>query len=99
MQGVFQKCMENLKDGLKVYLLVPDAKLAGARQVAEEFAGKQIAVESLESFISQNLEEASEFKTDRLPSKFSALLQIYNRRVDEVETEKSLMIELPANLT
>jgi hypothetical protein len=99
MQGVFQKCQENLADGLKVYLLVPDSKLAGARQVAEEFAGKQIAVESLESFISQNLEEASVFTTDRLAAKLSALLQIYNLRVDDVETDKSLMIELPSNLT
>jgi hypothetical protein len=67
--------------------------------VAEEFAGKQIAVESLESFISQNLEEASVFTTDRLAAKLSALLQIYNLRVDDVETDKSLMIELPSNLT
>jgi len=99
MHGVFNKCLENLKVGLKVYLLVPNSKLVGTRQMAEEFAGRQIAVESLESFISQNLEEASVFKSDRLAAKLSALLKLYNERVDAAETDKSLMIELPSNLT
>lgn len=98
MHGVFEKCKLNLKEGFKVYLLVPDAKLAAARQMAEEFCNGQIAVESLESFISQNIEEISFFSSSQLKSNVMSLIETYNKRVEEVEIDKSLMIELPSNL-
>lgn len=98
MQGVFVKCQENLKDGLKAFLLVPDRKLAAARQLADEFSQNQIAVESLESFISQNIEEISRFENNNLKDNFTELILLYNDRVDAAEIDKSLMIELPSNL-
>lgn len=98
MEGVYKKCQENLTEGLKVYLIVPDGKLAGARQLAEEYCGGQIAVESLESFISQNIEEISVFASDKLKISIVNLIKLYNERVNAVEVDKSLMIELPSNL-
>lgn len=98
MEGVFKKCQENLKEGLKVYLIVPDAKLAAARQLAEQYCNGQTAVESLESFISQNIEELSVFAADTLKYSLVNLVNIYNERVNAVEVDKSLMIELPSNL-
>jgi len=99
MQGVYNKCVENLSQGLKVYLLVPDSKLIGARQSAEEYCGKQISVESLESFVSQNIDEISIFQSEKLKSSFVNLIRIYNERVNAVEVDKSLLIELPSNLS
>ena len=98
MQAVFEKCLHNISQGLKPFLLVTDSKLMGTRQIAEQTAGRQIAVESIESFVSQNINEISDFNTNKLLESFKALIRIYNRRVDEIETDKSLMIELPANL-
>ncbi len=98
MQAVFEKCKQNLAEGLKVYLLVPDGKLAAARQMAEEFCNGHIAVESLESFVSQNIEEISSFNSQQLKTNVTNLIHIYNQRVDAVEIDKSLMIELPSNL-
>lgn len=98
MEGVFRKCQENLEEGLKVYLIVPDNKLAAARQLAIVYCNDQIAVESLESFVSQNIEEISEFSQEQLTYNIVNLITTYNRRVDAVEIDKSLMIELPANL-
>lgn len=98
MEGVYKKCQENIKEGLKVYLIVPDAKLAAARQLAEQYCNGQIAVESLESFISQNIEEISVFAADKLKYNIVSLVKIYNERVNSVEVDKSLMIELPSNL-
>lgn len=98
MEGVYKKCQENLKEGLKVYLIVPDDKLAGARQLADQYGKGQIAVESLESFISQNIEEISVFTSDRLKNSIVRLVKLYNERVNAVEVDKSLMIELPSNL-
>jgi hypothetical protein len=98
MEGVYKKCQENLKEGLKVYLIVPDDKLAGARQLADQYGNGQIAVESLESFISQNIEEISVFASDKLKNSIVRLIKLYNERVNAVEVDKSLMIELPSNL-
>lgn len=98
MQPVFDKCRHNIRQGFKPFLLVPDNKLIGARQIAEQTSEQQIAVESIESFVSQNINEISSFDKDNLTNNFKELVEIYNRRVDEAETDKSLMIELPSNL-
>jgi len=98
MPAVYEKCKHNISQGLKPFLIVPDAKLAGARQIAEQIVEQQITVESIESFISQNINEISHFSKDDLVKNLKNLVAIYNQRVDEVETAKSLMIELPSNL-
>lgn len=98
MTPVFDKCKHNILHGFKPLLLVPDNKLLGARQIAEQVCEQQITVESIESFVSQNINEISFFNKDRLTTSFKNLIEIYNQRVDEVETDKSLMIELPSNL-
>lgn len=98
MPPVFDKCRHNIQQGLKPFLLVPDNKLIGARQIAEQTCEQQIAVESIESFVSQNINEISSFKKENLTNSFKELVEIYNSRVDKVETDKSLMIELPSNL-
>lgn len=98
MQAVFDKCKHNISQGYKPFLLVSDNKLIGARQIAEQVNEQQITVESIESFVSQNINELSDFNKDKLSDSFKNLITIYNRRVDEVETDKSLMIELPSNL-
>lgn len=98
MQPVFDKCKHNISQGLKPFLLVPDNKLIGTRQLAEQVCAQQIEVESIESFVSQNLNELSIFNKDKLTTSIKDLVSIYNRRVDEVETDKSLMIDLPSNL-
>jgi hypothetical protein len=98
MLSVFDKCKHNITQGYKPFLLVPDNKLIGTRQNAEQVCQQQISVESLESFVSQNIDEISVFQKDNLLKSFKDLVRIYNQRVDAVETDKSLMIELPSNL-
>jgi len=98
MEGVFKKCQENLNEGLRVYLTVPDRKLAIAREFEEQYCNGHIAVESLESFISQNIEEISVFAAEKLKYSLVSLVKLYNERVNSVEVDKSLMIDLPSNL-
>ena len=99
MQPVFDKCRHNIRNGYKPFLLVPDNKLIGARQIAEQTCEQQIAVESIESFVSQNINEISSFDKNNLSLSFKKLVEIYNHRVNDAETDKSLMIELPSNLS
>ena len=80
------------------YLLVPEQKVMGARQNAETVAPGRIAGESIESFVSQNLEELSAFSSEQLAAQFRQLLETYHRRVDEAQEDKSLMVDIPPNL-
>ncbi|MBS1786400.1 MAG: DUF4928 family protein [Acidobacteria bacterium] len=98
MTAVYEKCLRNVENGFRVYLLVPDRILVGARQNADATAIGRIAVESIESFVGNNVEELSTFSKAQLAIEFLRLLKIYNRRVDDIENDKSMMIEIPPNL-
>lgn len=99
MSAHYDKCRANVQAGYDVYLLVPDRLVVGARQNTEGLLPGRISVQSLESFIAQNLEELSRFARPERAAGFRALLKIYNARVDAIETDKSLLIEIPYNLS
>ena len=96
--GHYEKCRRNLQDGFKVSVLVPDRLVMGTKQNTEGIARGRISVTSIESFVSQNLEELAAFSKDALRREFRQLFDIYNARVDAIETDKSFMIEIPPNL-
>lgn len=98
MINIYPKCKRNIVEGLKVYLLVPETLVSGAREMAEEAAPEKITVESIESFIAQNIDELSGFSQEQFTVELLKLLETYNRRVDEVENDKSMLIEIPPNL-
>lgn len=95
---VYEKCKRNLEGGCRVYLLVPDEALAGSRQIAQGTAPGCIAVESIESFVATNIEELSRFSKRGLLGGFRRLLEKYNERVEEIESDKSLLIDIPESL-
>jgi Domain of unknown function (DUF4928) len=98
MIGLFAKCRQNVADGMRVYLLVPERALMGARQIAEQELPGQLTVTSIESFVSQNIEELSTFSQDKLIPGMFRLFSLYNERVDGVEIDKSMLLEIPDNL-
>ena len=57
-----------------------------------------MAVESIESFVGQNVEEMASFSQGELCEKFYELPLVYNARVEAIEVDKSVMIEIPPNL-
>ena len=97
--GHFQKCSENLEQGLKPYLLVPERRLAGAQTDFEEAGLKgRGALYSIESFVGQNVDELGGFQAAGLRTSFAALLTEYNRRIEVAETNRGLLIQIPDNL-
>lgn len=98
MYGVYEKCKKNIENGFRVFLIVPEEKLADARENAKEASPGKIVVTSIELFVTQNIEEISDFSKDRLGHGFYRLLKTYNDRVDAVEIDKSMLIEIPRNL-
>ena len=99
MPALYEKCGRNLRDGLRVYVLVPERVLAASRELAEQSFSGQLQILSIESFVSQNIDEISEFSTTRLRKDLYRLLFTYNDRISAVEADKSLLIEIPQNLS
>ncbi|MCY4092973.1 MAG: DUF4928 family protein [Caldilineaceae bacterium] len=94
-RGHYKKCLDNLANGLRVFFLVPDMKLAGTRQIAESELNGRVSVESIESFVAQNIEELSDFSSKKVAENMRRLLEEYNERLVEVETDLSLQIKIP----
>ncbi len=99
MPPVLEKCEANLRNGYRPMLLVLDSRLQAARQMAEAIAVQdRVSILAVESFVGQNIEELGEFGKGGLAEGFRKLLEAYNERVEEVETDRSLLIRLPENL-
>jgi hypothetical protein len=93
--GVIQKCASNIKTGSFPILLVPKAQEYRALALAQEVGiEKELAIIAIEDFIALNIiEMAVEQKTDFF-SMMQEIVQTYNKRLAEVETDLSLQIEV-----
>ena len=82
--AVFEKCIENLNQGYKVYLLVIEKTLELARRKAGAYGiGNRIIIKSIESFIAQNIDEIAEFSAEKFVVQKENLLKNYNQRIRE----------------
>lgn len=82
--AVFEKCIENLNQGYKVYLLVAERTLDIAKRKAEQYEiGNQIVIRSIESFIAQNIDEIAIFSKGEFITQKENLIHIYNQRIRE----------------
>lgn len=97
--GHIEKCVENLRQGLKPYMLVPESWLNAVGPFFQQngLVGKA-AAQSIESFVGQNMDELGGFHAVGLRQSFKTLLEEYNRRVVAVESNRGLLIEIPDNL-
>lgn len=93
---VIEKCVANLNAGKKVFVLVPERAMVQAKYLAGEakVAANRVHVGSIECFVGVNVDEISEFGDTELLK----LLELYNDRVREAETDLSLLIDIPKNL-
>jgi hypothetical protein len=98
MSLLYEKMKANLDRGLRVYLLVPQSLVVGVEQNTSSELNGKVSVRAIESFIATNVDELAEFDGVKLSKNIKRLLETYNMRVDESETDKSLLIELPPNL-
>lgn len=96
--GVIQRCDRNVRGGLRPHLIVPQHRLELARQLIDQELPDQVAVLAIESFVAQNVDELGGFTSGGQREQLTALLILYNARADAVETNKSLLIELPPPL-
>jgi len=89
------RCKENLESGVHPVLLVPREFVAKALLRAElEGIAARMTVLSIEDFLAQNvIELATESNTDFFTT-IKGIIEEYNRRLEKVETDLSLKIEI-----
>ena len=95
---LFERCVENLNDGKSVYIVTSSFLVHGTFMAAEHYGAGRFVVTSVEEFVGMTVDELSEFTADESKSQLKSLLEIYNKRVDDVESDRSLLIKLPENL-
>ena len=99
MPALFEKCQRNTRDGYRVVLLTQTTRLEAARQMAEQAGMKnRLEVSSIEQFVGQNVSEMGQFTRQGVQHELRSLLEVYNSRVEAVETNKAIMLEIPTNL-
>ena len=89
------RCKENVETGVHPILLVPK-RYAEKASLYAEIVGIQdrVSILAIEDFITQNIIEMSTNQRQDFFSTLKAIVDEYNRRLEEVETDMSLKIEL-----
>ena len=94
-RNVLQKCADNLKAGYHPILLIPHEQENKVRVLAQdEGIDQQLTIMSIESFIALNIIEIATDENKDFFSILKEIVEIYNARLSEVETDLSLQIEV-----
>ena len=92
---VVQKCAVNIREGLHPILLIPNDQKERARVLAqEERIDTQVTIYSLEDYVSMNIVELAHEEHKDFFGVLKEIIQVYNRRLEEAETDLSLQIEV-----
>ena len=76
-------------------LLVPRDQTDKARHIAEDQGiANRVTIIAIEDFIALNIIEMSTGQQQEFVNTLKKIVEIYNRRLQEVETDMSLKIEL-----
>lgn len=94
-RSVIQKCADNIRGGLHPILLVTGGQVFKAQILAQdEGIGQEITILSIEDFLSLNIIELAMEENRDFVAVLKDIIQIYNRRLSEVETDLSLQIQI-----
>ena len=94
-RDVLQKCTKNIKIGLHPILLIPREQDNKARVLAEEEGiDRELTIISIEDFVALNIIELATEEDKDFFSVLKEIVEIYNKRLLEVETDLSLQIEV-----
>lgn len=94
-RNVIQKCAENVRGGLHPILLVPSEQENKARILAQdEGIDKELSIISIEAFVALNIMELATDEDKGFFDVLKEIVEIYNKRLEEVETDLSLKIQV-----
>lgn len=94
-RNVLQKCAGNTREGLHPVLLIPREQESKAQILAQdEGVAEELTIISLEDFVALNIIEVATEENKDFFSVLNEIVEIYNQRLAEVETDLSLQIEV-----
>ena len=94
-RDVLQKCVKNIKAGLHPILLIPCEQKNKAQVLAQdEGIDRKLIIISIEDFVALNIIELATEESKDFFSVLKEIVEIYNTRLAEVETDLSLRIEV-----
>lgn len=94
-RAVIQKCADNLRVGEFPILLIPKSQAYKALALAQdEGIDKEMSIISIEDFVALNIIELATATNIDFFTILQEIVEIYNRRLKEVETDLSLLIEV-----
>jgi hypothetical protein len=94
-RNVLQKCVSNIRVGLHPILLIPRNQENKARVLAQdEGIDKELTIISIEDFIAMNIIELATEENKDFFTILREIVNIYYKRLEEVETDLSLRIEV-----
>ncbi|MBN1936239.1 MAG: DUF4928 family protein [Anaerolineae bacterium] len=94
-RDVLQKCIKNVRAGLYPILLIPREQENKARILAQdEGVDKEVTIISIEDFVALNIIELATEESKDFFSVLKEIVEIYNQRLLEVETDLSLQIQV-----
>ncbi|MCK9391229.1 MAG: DUF4928 family protein [Syntrophales bacterium] len=91
--ALIRKCCDNLNENFRPVIITTQSGAYGAEALARN-AGvtKRIDVLAVDQFIATNVHEWSKFVLSQRPTTLLQLIEIYNRIIDQCETDPSLKI-------
>jgi Domain of unknown function (DUF4928) len=90
-----KKCAVNIRRGLHPVLLVPRTMVSKSFHFAEAIGiEKQLSIGAIEDFIGENIVEMANDARQEYLAILKALVEAYNKRLEAVETDMSLRIEI-----
>ena len=94
-RDIIKKCAENIRGGMHPVLLVPSEQENKARILSQdEGIDKELSLISIEAFIALNIIELATDENKDFFGVLKEIVEIYNKRLAEVETDLSLQIQI-----
>lgn len=94
-EAVIERCRDNLDDGFRPILVTLQKGLQVAEGLAENKGlGDRIDIFEIEQFVALNIYELASFGADGRKTAVTDIVKRYNEIIEEVETDRSLCIEL-----
>jgi hypothetical protein len=93
--NLVKKCGENIRNGLYPIILVPSQHVLRVRSFAAyENIEQRLSVLAIEDFVALNLVELANETNTSFIAMLRSILELYNQRVEAVETDMSLQFDL-----
>lgn len=94
------KCVRNIDAGNHPTILTRDADTVVAARVlaSKQDITEKLTVRTVAAFVADIVVDLGEHTSAVITTKLRSLIELYNQRVDAVEVDKAMLIEVPANL-